>query len=691
MATNSFYQAMLDATDYSYLNGAVLPIGYQLDATFDGDGIYQDPDTGFQVIAMVSNDGTERILAFTGTEGIQDWFADTKLGWEQWEVQKNQDAVMDYLQSLSSIPGITNIHFTGHSLGGALAQYAAYVYVASIRTPTNETATLPIPVTLTTFNALGGVDGLTQYLPGVDPFRPIVMAGIQNAHFYMADDLVSQLGGSHLGGNTLRWDNPFVPGTAINFVDAHLMSTLKVAANVNGFDGAVALPPVYLNIPNIQQTAANFGRLFNGLESDTRESAYRIVTGVVGTFAIIAASGYTSAMRAELNSLARDIFQNLSDSATDPEAQQTYLKYASTDWDYVLTKIGAAPLSTISGLALMLGGLNDLLGIAADFVNIPEPIQTALSDHVTNVIMETIDAFVTLWSISPLDIIRQGLFGDTSALPTVIASDLAVAEGDTGQLLLNFVSPVPAGGYTFMLKVRHPDRVTLSGTGISLLGDPSLGRYQLVVAEGETTANVDVSALGDSDVINDYTFVSVYLTPYQDLDDVFRDGLRRTVFIDITDTTVITPEGYLLTNGTNDPDTLTGTAGQDEMHGFGDDDDLNGDAGDDLLYGDAGDDLLVGGSGADGLYGEAGRDMLHAGDGRDVLYGEDGNDFLSGQDGDDLISGDDGDDLLSGGSGSDLLFGEACQDTLCRGLRALPLYEMNTKMGTADPRLRTAA
>ncbi|TKD22274.1 hypothetical protein FBT96_06705 [Rhodobacter capsulatus] len=86
-------------------------------------------------------------------------------------------------------------------------------------------------------------------------------------------------------------------------------------------------------------------------------------------------------------------------------------------------------------------------------------------------------------------------------------------------------------------------------------------------------------------------------------------------------------------NGTDQNDTLTGTAAADTIMAGAGDDSLSGGAGNDLLYGEAGDDTLAGGSGRNTVYGGAGDDVWQAGSslaggyGTDLVYLEDGNDL----------------------------------------------------------------
>jgi hypothetical protein len=81
--------------------------------------------------------------------------------------------------------------------------------------------------------------------------------------------------------------------------------------------------------------------------------------------------------------------------------------------------------------------------------------------------------------------------------------------------------------------------------------------------------------------------------------------------------------------GTDDPDTLNGSAGGDDMDARQAGDRLFGGGGHDWMSGDTygpadtstdGDDRVLGEAGSDGLVGYGGSDVLSGGDGRDYLY-----------------------------------------------------------------------
>ena len=157
---------------------------------------YDESATGFgaTLYRKENADGSaDYIVAMQGTRGlnIQDWGGNLIYGWDKWggpAAQKARDLQNDLLNNLGTVG---TIHFTGQSLGGALAQYALYDYARQIADFS------PSKVTLTTFNGLGAIDGLNQNAPG---FKTSRVSTVDTAHFWIRNDIVSRLGGGHLNG-----------------------------------------------------------------------------------------------------------------------------------------------------------------------------------------------------------------------------------------------------------------------------------------------------------------------------------------------------------------------------------------------------------------------------------------------------------------------------------------------------------
>ncbi|NGZ60813.1 MAG: hypothetical protein CV081_09985, partial [Nitrospira sp. LK265] len=219
-----------------------------------------DPDTGFHAVVF-KNSANAYIVAFTGTEpNFQDAHSDLNLGWTQWD--RNHEAIFDLLRTAKLNDELTSVAFTGHSLGGVLAQYAAYEYAEEED---------PASFTLTTFNALGGVQGLQQNL-GTANYDSERLAGVEVNHFRAAGDMVSRLGEGHVGGNVRVIDF-----SAPDFIAAHRLETSFLNPTNAGYQ-LTTLPfatPNYLHVSTGQQLGAALGNLFSDGTYNEFEAALR--------------------------------------------------------------------------------------------------------------------------------------------------------------------------------------------------------------------------------------------------------------------------------------------------------------------------------------------------------------------------------------------------------------------------------
>jgi VCBS repeat-containing protein len=128
--------------------------------------------------------------------------------------------------------------------------------------------------------------------------------------------------------------------------------------------------------------------------------------------------------------------------------------------------------------------------------------------------------------------------------------------------------------------------------------------------------------------------------------------------------------GFLLVNGTNVGETLTGDTSsndKDIINGFGGDDTINAGDATDQVYGGTGNDIINGGDNSDLLYGQAGIDTIHGNQIADDIYGGSDGDFLFGDAGADNIYGGSGADSINGGVDNDILIGGYGADQLTGG------------------------
>ncbi len=172
---------------------------------------------GFGATIFRLGDRGEYLVAMRGTDGAdpKDWVQDLGLSVSSW--LKYRDELMDKLfipLPDGAIPATGIVHFAGQSLGGGLAQYAAYEFVLRAKAAeagANEPDS-PMPgfkyradrVTLTTFNAFAGGAGLFEIYAkadGTSDFDPNLLKGVQTAHYVVSNDLVHRLGAKMEGYN----------------------------------------------------------------------------------------------------------------------------------------------------------------------------------------------------------------------------------------------------------------------------------------------------------------------------------------------------------------------------------------------------------------------------------------------------------------------------------------------------------
>ncbi|TVQ45521.1 MAG: calcium-binding protein [Gloeocapsa sp. DLM2.Bin57] len=170
-----------------------------------------------------------------------------------------------------------------------------------------------------------------------------------------------------------------------------------------------------------------------------------------------------------------------------------------------------------------------------------------------------------------------------------------------------------------------------------------------------------------------------------------------------TDWELFQEGSFVVIEGTNGDDLLTGGEGNDSIRGLGGNDTLLGLGGDDILEGGTGDDSLEGGEGDDTLDGGPGNDTMIGGPGDDTYLVRSSNDIIieqpnqgldtvlafvdytlpdnvenielqgrdnlsaTGNDLDNRILGNRGDNFLSGEGGNDTLIGGGGDDTLDGG------------------------
>ena len=278
------------------------------------DRRFDDRESGFGAVVFgrdIGDGARDYIVALQGTRGanIQDWSGNLINGWDKWSNNSLKTAeeggLISYLLSLEQV---NRIHFAGQSLGGALAQYAAYDFIDNLLAVQTD---IRSRTTLTTFNGLGGVEALMQHAsdPNRTGFNPNLLFGVDTAHFVTDNDLVNRLGTANLNGaeneyllRTLRTNDDGSPVTRLNgsFVkvspipEAHRIETgfyytFNAAARnrANGmpldFTQAVAQPIQHLQIAGFANagTAIAWASNKDGVNLTTAESWARLMAAVL--------------------------------------------------------------------------------------------------------------------------------------------------------------------------------------------------------------------------------------------------------------------------------------------------------------------------------------------------------------------------------------------------------------------------
>lgn len=308
------------AADAVYNRGGVLtlPEGWQLDTTFDEDGQFTG-QTGVYVYALkpIGSDDGRRILDFRGTEfpNARDLHADfSDIGKEQF--QNTQSAVNQWLAQ-QLVDG-NRVELVGHSLGGALVQWA--ISDTNMAAVTNivlnpdaglraTTAQFASQLHFTTFNAPG-----ITYVAGLTATdRTTVVSGehhvIVGTIPYITGDPIHLVGGPPVGGTVI--------GHRVDFAALGERGLFAHDINKTAYwdlsqSPIVSYAPPYMDIGIAQSYAAHFSQLGNtdGTVTGDFEAAARLGLFLVASGVALGAN--TVALAAELRGLSfdRDVFAN---------------------------------------------------------------------------------------------------------------------------------------------------------------------------------------------------------------------------------------------------------------------------------------------------------------------------------------------------------------------------------------------
>jgi len=628
--TNDEYKIMLDAADSVYSNGLLsVPDGYYL---LDYP-LKDHNNNGFKAVIFKNDLTNEYIISFAGTEDLQDAHADIKLGWDQWKGEVRND-VIKFINDIVSDHNATKIHFTGHSLGGALAQYALYEYISTIRTADDPTKALPVPVDITTFNALGGLDGLTQYLPDTNKYREGIVSDIDGAHFYVKGDLVSRLGGEHIGGSTYML--PPSGKDNLNLIDSHKIKAVQTIVNLDEFINVTQTKPLYLDISDLQQLSGELST-FLSFDSgvDNFEASQRIKAVVLGILGLYISLPVTP--EGELDSVLSAVFNNLKEASHSGAAQNTFAILEITPFETLLGWVSEIPhadklVSAAFLSSLVAVAIDEAFDVAVTALDLPPVWRDRMPDKLITELMSDVNVFSIIFPpargvATAVDIIELLVSLEDGTLPQLSAETFEIQEGQSDVMTLT-LSETQDRDLAVLVKVHDSERLVLTGDDITII-DSTLGKYRVTFPAGTTEIDINVQHLMYGDITDSDGEIDFYLVPLNEINGALNNANQSTVTLTLTEYEITqTPEGLT-------PDADYYEVGPEQPAVY-----VQGGDGNDMIFGT-----------------HSSGDILHGGDGNDWIFGAGGQDSVLGQAGDDHITGLTSGSVASGGEGNDLLSG----------------------------------
>ncbi len=354
---------------------------------------FQDDTTGFGAAVFKStvpnSDGDQYIVAFQGSDGLdgRDWYQNLDMAQGAWT--RNGPSVINFLldggQGLDGeeyVPSTGIVHFTGQSLGGALAQYGAYFYARHLKD--RGAASLRDRLTLIDFNGFGAVAGVDAVSNEVDGFNGLpsarydktLLAGVPTIHYAIDNDIVHRLGRGnpadfdlfgrswHVNGSGNSYTFNFRRSESgdqnkLNLVDAHRIesgfyrgferygSTFATASNLVAGDYA------YLNTRFLQNTGALLSRILSDGTADELSGYARLALGVLGAAAVGPLS--------EIRELQKAVVDSAFDAGEITSAQRTALRNGALP-----IGIKALVIQSASAVSRVLGPIGWLFSIGIE-------------------------------------------------------------------------------------------------------------------------------------------------------------------------------------------------------------------------------------------------------------------------------------------------------------------------------------
>ncbi len=329
-----------------------IPAGYVVAATIER------PDIGAKAIILRNAATNKTIVAMAGTDGpdLQDYVSNTQsFGYSEWQSLRdgpNNEPNQGLFKILDEIHANSGeIVFTGQSLGGAIAQYGAYEWVKQQKAENNNY--IPSNISLVTYNGLGAEIQL-KHNEGSN-YSAHMLDGMKSvAHYVVDNDIVSALGGGHIGANGdivyLNWKQltGTNAGKPMSFINAHRIETafythldqsasaFAAATTINERTGNTSFHLV--DTPNSVYYADLFGNFGNNGSVTTKEAPFRLAAGLIG-----AASRSPDQ---EVGGVIQMILDNLYRSG---DLKSEYYQVASSiSWAKIGRSIAASPYGAIT-------------------------------------------------------------------------------------------------------------------------------------------------------------------------------------------------------------------------------------------------------------------------------------------------------------------------------------------------------